>query len=394
MLAKEEFGETSNELNSRLINIKNGANTLIKEISAGLVGREEEALVVTLTLLSKQHAVLIGEAGLAKSLLIRRMAALVDARYFEYLMTKYTVPDEIVGTIDPVAYRQGKYTRMTKGTIVESEVAFIDEIFKGSSDTLNALLTIMNERLYADPSGTRIKVPLLSLFSASNEYPTEQELAPFYDRFGVKHFMKRIDSTKLEEAITLVMDDNARIKGPIMNKQFIDNAYEGITQYMIENKSLLAVETAGLVKLLRTHGLFISDRSTISLIPRLITTYQVIRGGDWKKSAIAISRYLLPNNEEALDSYKKALDDLYPPEIREAQAKLEQAREKATSGDLKEAKKLSAEAVQIAQSLFSKPDKMELFKTELTVLIKDCEGMVAEITRFEGQLAKFKKKAD
>ena len=394
MYTKQKEVEKGDGLTKELTAIKNGANDLMNGINAGLVGREEEALVVTLTLLSKQHCVLIGEAGLAKSLLIRRMASLVDIRYFEYLMTKYTVPDEIVGTIDPVAYRQGKYTRMTKGTIVESEVAFIDEIFKGSSDTLNALLTIMNERMYADPSGTRIKVPLLSLFSASNEYPTEPELAPFYDRFGVKHFMKRIDSTRLEEAITLVIDNHTQIDAPVADKKFIDRAYDGISQYMLENKSLLAVETASLVKLLRTHGLFISDRSTISLIPRLITTYQVIKGSDWKKSAIAISKYLLPNNEEALDSYKKALDDLYPPEIREAQAKLEQAREKATNGDLKEAKKLSAEAVQIAQSLFSKPEKMELYKPELNQLIKDCENMVAEIIKFETQLKALGKKVD
>lgn len=371
--------------------IKDGGNALINEISRGLVGREEESLVVTLALFSKTHAVLIGEAGLGKSLLIRRMSQLVDSRYFEYLMTKYTVPDEIVGTIDPIAYKNGKYTRMTKGTIVESEVAFIDEIFKGSSDTLNALLTIMNERIYADPTGVRINVPLMSLFGASNEYPNEPELAPFYDRFGIKHFMTRIQGNKLEDAIIHVMDGGNPVNAPIVSKAFLDQAYSGISAYMTQNKSILARETAKLVELMRGHGLFISDRTTISLIPRLICTYHILKGSDFQKSAIAISKYLLPNNDEALESYRKALDDLYPPEIREAQAKLDMAREKATNGELSDAKKLSAEAVQIAQSLFSKPDKLELFKPELTQLIKDCEDMVREITQFEVQLSKFKK---
>ena len=110
-----------------------------------------------------------------------------------------------------------------------------------------------------------------------------------------------------------------------------------------------------------------------------------------QKSAIAVSKYLLPNNEDALESYKNALNDLYPPEIREAQTKLEQAREKATSGQLGDAKKLSAEAVQLAQSLFSKPEKMNLFKTELNDLIKECEDMVRDITQFEVNLKKFGK---
>ena len=384
---------TTNEVNQTkgLTAIKDGANALINEVSRGLIGREEESLVGALAILTKTHASFIGEAGLGKSLIIRRLASSVDANYYEYLMTKYTVPDEIVGSIDPIEYQKGKYTRMTKGTIIEGEVAFIDEIFKGSSDTLNALLTIMNERVYADPSGFRAKVPLMSLFGASNEYPNDPELAPFYDRFTLKHYMKRISSDKLETAIQHVATGNYDIVKPVVNKQFVEDAYKVIGQYMVDNIQLLSKETSKLVELMRGHGLFVSDRTAISYLPRMITTHFVVKGGSLQKSAIAVSKYLLPNNEDALESYKNALNDLYPPEIREAQTKLEQAREKATSGQLGDAKKLSAEAVQLAQSLFSKPEKMNLFKTELNDLIKECEDMVRDITQFEVNLKKFGK---
>ncbi|MEM4976341.1 MAG: AAA family ATPase, partial [Desulfurococcaceae archaeon] len=78
------------------------------ELSSGFVGREEEARVAILALLTKQHAVFIGEPGTAKSALIRRLSQLVQCRFFYYLLSKYTVPDELIGPIDPIAYKNGK----------------------------------------------------------------------------------------------------------------------------------------------------------------------------------------------------------------------------------------------------------------------------------------------
>ncbi|MEM4619605.1 MAG: AAA family ATPase, partial [Desulfurococcaceae archaeon] len=132
------------------------------ELAAGFIGREEEARVVILALLTKQHAVFIGEPGTAKSALIRRLSQLVQCRFFYYLMSKYTVPDELIGAIDPVAYKNGKFVRNIKGKLPEAELAFIDEIFKGSSETLNTLLNIMNERIFVDADGTVYQCPLWS----------------------------------------------------------------------------------------------------------------------------------------------------------------------------------------------------------------------------------------
>ena len=77
------------------------------ELAAGFVGREEEARVAVLALLTKSHAVFIGEPGTAKSALIRRLSQLVQCHFFYYLLSKYTVPDELIGAIDPVQYKQG-----------------------------------------------------------------------------------------------------------------------------------------------------------------------------------------------------------------------------------------------------------------------------------------------
>jgi archaellum component FlaC len=125
-------------------------------------------------------------------------------------------------------------------------------------------------------------------------------------------------------------------------------------------------------------------------LPRLISTYAYVYDVDLKKSAIAVSKYVLPS-EEAMENYKKALDSLMPVELREATEKLEKARDYAVSGDLSSAKRFAAEAIQIAQTLFSKPEKVELYKDEIKDLVSQAEKLIKEISAIEEKLKQFKK---
>jgi len=371
--------------------LKDLGRKLESELSAGFIGREEEARVAVLALLCKQHAVFVGEPGTAKSALIRRLSQLINCRFFYYLLSKYTVPDELIGAIDPVAYRQGKFVRNTQGKIPSAELVFIDEIFKGSSETLNTLLNIMNERLFVDADGTVYNCPLHSLYGASNELPSDSELAAFYDRFLLRHFVRRIDASKIETAIIHNIGLNAGTK-PICTLAEIEKIYDEITNYMAQNSGAIARVTAQLVVVLRQNGIFVSDRTAVSPqhLPRLIATYAHVYGTDLRKSAIAVSKYVLPS-EEAMEAYKKALDALIPPELREATEKLEKARDFAASGNVVDAKRTAAEAIQIAQSLFTKPEKVELYKDELKELIENAERLIKELTDIEEKLKQFKK---
>jgi len=369
----------------------NLARRLEAELASGFIGREEEARVAVLALLTKQHAVFIGEPGTAKSALIRRLSQLVQCKYFYYLLSKYTVPDELVGAIDPVQYKQGRFVRNVQGKLPQAELAFIDEIFKGSSETLNTLLNIMNERVFVDADGAVYNCPLHSLFGASNELPSDSELAAFYDRFLLRHFVRRIDASALEKAIIHNITVNSN-PSPVASLQDVAKIYDEVTNYMVQNSSVIAKVTSQLVIVLRQHGIFVSDRTAVSPfhLPRLISTYSYVYGVDLRKSAIAVSKYVLPS-EESLESYKKALDSLMPVELREASEKLEKARDYAVAGDLANAKRHAAEAIQVAQALFSKPERVELFKDELKEIIDSAEKLVSEITRIEESLKKFKK---
>jgi len=92
-----------------------------------------------------------------------------------------------------------------------------------------------------------------------------------------------------------------------------------------------------------------------------------------------------------MENYKKALDALMPIELREATEKLEKARDYAVSGDLNQAKRFAAEAIQAAQTIFSKPEKVELFREEIQEIIKNAEKLIKEISSIEEKLKQFKK---
>lgn len=160
---------------------------IVARLSDGMVERDQTLRVALLGSLAGENVLLVGPPGTAKSLLARRMAGTFsECQYFQYMLTRFTSPDELFG---PVSLKQLKerdeFRRKVDGYLPNAEVAFIDEIFKASSAILNSLLTLLNERLYFN-GGEVVRSPLLVLIAASNEVPEEDELAALYDRFTVR----------------------------------------------------------------------------------------------------------------------------------------------------------------------------------------------------------------
>jgi MoxR-like ATPase len=151
-------------------------------LTRGLVGRDEQARCLLLAALCGEHVLLIGPPGTAKSELARRLRERIGGRYFERLLTRFTVPEELFGPLSLAALDEGRYLREIDGYLPTATVAFLDEVFKANSAILNALLTLLNERAF-DQGAHRIGAPLATLVAASNEVPGDESLRAFLDRF-------------------------------------------------------------------------------------------------------------------------------------------------------------------------------------------------------------------
>ncbi len=162
--------------------------TIEQELATTLIEREEVIRAALIALLARQHLVILGPPGTAKSQLVTALASRISPsngtglKSFTYLMTRFTTPEELFGPVSVQALKQDEYRRVTTGKLIEAELAFLDEIFKASSAILNALLKITNERTFSN-GNQEVSVPLLSLFAASNELPQGNELEALWDRF-------------------------------------------------------------------------------------------------------------------------------------------------------------------------------------------------------------------
>ena len=168
--------------------------SLRRELKGLFVERDEFVDGALAALLAREHVLLIGPPGSAKSTIVHALCQRIPrASYFHWLLTKFTTPEELFGPVSLQGLEHDRYVRVTAGKLPTAHIAFLDEIFKSNSAILNALLSLINERIYHNDS-TPTSVPLHTLFGASNELPDSRDLDCLFDRFLFRFHVDYIES--------------------------------------------------------------------------------------------------------------------------------------------------------------------------------------------------------
>lgn len=364
------------KLNQKFVDVEDELNGLLEE-------RMETIHGIILASLSGTNILLLGPKGIAKSLLVSLWnQRIVGSKYFSWLLTKFTTPDELYGPASIVGLKEGKFYRETRGKLPEANTAFLDETFKANSSILNTLLTIMNERIFYN--GDRaIPINLITLAGASNEKPDEDDgLDAFYDRFVLKFHVKPIQ----EEGNFRRMLLNDSIEEPPKHTVSLDDIHQAqreivkitIPETVLDNLTKIRAD-------LETEGIHVSDRT-------FKVALKVLRAETWMKGRIEMTTddlevlsHICWNEPEHEKKVRGVILERIAPEKNKIRTMYEECLQMVKEAlEQKEVRKRNDKYIEVSQKIKITTNDIAKYKRDMINRKQDTK----EIDQIETQLVR------
>jgi MoxR-like ATPase len=321
----EKVGDMSfEELSAEAGDLRARINQFRVALGCYFVDKQRMIDLMTISAVAQEPLLLVGPPGTAKSDLVIKFKdalGLGETDYFEYMLTRFTEPSEVLGPIDINLLREGRYVRRERGKLPTARVVFLDEIFKSNSAILNSLLTIINEKkFYQD--GVPQPVKLKILFAATNEIPEHTELGALKDRFCLKAACRSVQDDRFVELLDAGLqlqtyrDLNQkpwaeghaslidflkahRYLTMLMGRRERDKNGEMVGDRELYFKDELLRELRRVLKtLVREDKVFVSDRKIIKLYRLLRTRAWVLHGGAVERQDLELLSFLGETREE------------------------------------------------------------------------------------------------
>jgi len=298
--------------------MKQKIQAMLADMNTGLIDREQAIKAALLSVLAAENLVLIGPPGTAKSMVSRRVAQHIQStqgsqppqdgsgRYFEYLLTKFSTPEEIFGPLSISELKADRFRRNTAGYLPTAEIAFLDEIFKSSSSILNALLTILNERVFHNGNQPQ-HVPLRSLISASNELPSgQEELSALYDRFLMRCFVGPVR----EEHLHRLFETSAAVHQPTLKLtaqdfRALDAAAQQVRIPPAVGEAIRGIWAAHKEAFKEDRREYLSDRRLVKLLKLLRVSAATNQRAEVDLSDAMLLQHCLWNHPDNMDKVRE-----------------------------------------------------------------------------------------
>lgn len=341
----------------------------------------DEITGALIAILSRENYIMIGPPGTAKTMLVASLSKLLKARWFYRLLTKFTELEEIIGPIDVVELLKGNVRRIYANSIVEADVALLDEIFNASSAILNTLLTILNERAIFD-GGTVVPVKTWTVFGASNRVPDEEELQALYDRFPLRAFTKYASPEETEDLLKsgLALRQEFDQMSHLMTMEDIKGLNEYVNKMVYENREVLVKHVSPLIAAYLDH-VVISNRTRVK-VPIYVMSYLAILGvrpsdldaSSIRAATIKILKYLVHDKED-LNEYEAFVASHMPGNLSAVYDMINEIKALIANNAVTIAREKLREAEELLDKAYADPTLYKFFMTEMSE-IRDALSML------------------
>lgn len=251
-------------------------NEVLSFIKNTFIGKDEIVDLLAIGLIARENAFLLGPPGTAKSAIIRLLSTCIeDGRNFEYLLTRFTEPNEIYGPFDIRKLKEGELVTNTESMMPEASMVFLDEIFNANSAILNSLLMNLNERVFRRGKETR-QLPALMFVGASNLLPEDESLNALLDRFLIRIQCDYVAPDLLEGVLISgwKLDNKSTEQPPLIKPEEIKELQAQSRQVNLDN---IRKDYVQAIRALRNAGVKVSDRRAVK-VQNLIAASATICG--------------------------------------------------------------------------------------------------------------------
>ncbi|MEM1294985.1 MAG: AAA family ATPase [Verrucomicrobiota bacterium] len=247
-------------------------------LKRAFVGKDDVVDLMSVCLIAGENLFILGPPGTAKSALVHELGKRLEGQTFEYLLTRFTEPNELFGPFDIRKLRDGVLETNIDGMLPEASLVFLDELLNANSAILNSLLSVLNERVLRRGRET-LQLPVLMAVGASNHLPEDDALRALFDRFLLRVRSDNVGDDGLIDVLRAGWNLESRQNGGTASGQILSLDEINQLRSLIGQVDLSTVETqyVDLVVRLRTMGIQISDRRAVK-VQRLIAASAILCG--------------------------------------------------------------------------------------------------------------------